>query len=219
MSSMFDVLGPVTVGPSSSHTAGAVRIGRICRGILGENVKKAAITFYGSFAETYRGHGTDKAVIGGLLGLDTNDEMVRDSLKLAQFRGLEFEFLTAEDPRLHPNTVLIEAQGAEGRASVMGQSLGGGSIMITRINGRELFARCTLDTLAVFSLDVPGVVAVLSRVLFEAGYNISNMRLNRARRAGSVVSVIETDVPVDADTMAIIQMIDTVETVIQIPKL
>lgn len=218
MPSIFDVLGPITIGPSSSHTAGAVRIGKICRGILGENVKKAQITFYDSFAETYRGHGTDKAVIGGLLGLDTGDEGIRDSLKLAQFRGLSYDIVTAEDPRVHPNTVMIEAEGVERRVTVVGASTGGGAIMLTRINQYEIIARCTLDTLAVFSKDVPGVLAELTRIVAENGYNVSNLRLNRMRRAGDVVSIVETDTPIAQSVVDALYQVPNVSEIIQIPR-
>ena len=151
--------------------------------------------------------------------MSTADEGIRDSLNIAQFRGMAFEFIIADDPRLHPNTMKIEAHGLERQATIMGQSVGGGAILITQINGNSIFARCELDTLAVFSLDIPGVLASLTRVLSDAGYNISNLRLNRTRRAGDVVSVVETDMPIDAQTVEALYKIDTVSTIIQIPKL
>ena len=217
--SMFDILGPVTVGPSSSHTAGAVRIGLVCRMILGESVRNAKITLYGSFAETYKGHGTDKAVLGGLLGLGTNDERIRDSFRLAEFRGMKFEFETAQDPRLHPNTVRIEAGAGEKQVSIVGVSTGGGLIMITEVNGRKLVARCNLDTMAIFHKDYSGVLAKISYLLSEAEINISNLRLNRLKRQGDVVTVVETDTPVTEETVALLKQVDTVEEIIVLPKI
>ena len=166
---MFDILGPITVGPSSSHTAGAIRIGLACRIILGEDVKKAKVTFYGSFADTYRGHGTDKAVIGGLLGFNTDNVKVRDSLQLAQLRGMEYELTTAEEPRFHPNTVRIEAQGALKSVNLRGVSVGGGAIRLVELNGFAIDAACLYDTLVVFHQDAPGTLAGMAQTLSGCG--------------------------------------------------
>lgn len=215
---MFDMLGPITVGPSSSHTAGAVRIGLACRSILKEDVIKAQITFYGSFATTYKGHGTDKAVVGGLLGFGTSDLRVRDSLELAGEMGLEFSIDTDENPRYHPNTVYIEAQSRHNKLSLRAESVGGGAIRLTEINGFEVSVNCNADTLIVFGRDVIGVFYTIAQVMKEANYNIATIYLDRERRAGDTVIVIETDVPVDSDTVAHIQGMENIIGVVAIEK-
>lgn len=215
---MFDMLGPITVGPSSSHTAGAVRIGLACRTILKEDVLRAKITFYGSFATTYKGHGTDKAVVGGLLGFGTSDLRVRDSLELAPQMGLEYTIDTDENPRFHPNTVYIEAESAHNKLTLRGESVGGGAIRLTEINGFEVSVNCNADTLIVFGKDVIGVFYTIAEVMRDAGYNIATIYLDRERRAGDTVIVIETDVPVDGDTVARIQGMDNIIGVVAIEK-
>ena len=215
---MFDILGPITVGPSSSHTAGAIRIGLACRIILGEDVKKAKVTFYGSFADTYRGHGTDKAVIGGLLGFNTDNVKVRDSLQLAQLRGMEYELTTAEEPRFHPNTVRIEAQGALKSVNLRGVSVGGGAIRLVELNGFAIDAACLYDTLVVFHQDAPGTLAGMAQTLSGCGYNIGNLRLSRDRRDGNVITIIETDVPVDPKTVAALSQVHNLKSGVSIPK-
>lgn len=215
---MFDILGPITVGPSSSHTAGAVRIGLACRIILGEDVKWAKITFYGSFADTYRGHGTDKAIIGGLLGFNTDNVKVRESLHLAQFRGLEYTIETAEDPRYHPNTVRIEARSKNNRITLRGISIGGGAIRIVELNGFEIEAACNYDTLVVFHKDASGVLASIAQTLSGNGYNIGNLRLSRTRRDGDVITIIETDALVDGPTADIMRALPNIANVVSIPR-
>ncbi|MBQ9535368.1 MAG: L-serine ammonia-lyase, iron-sulfur-dependent subunit beta [Clostridia bacterium] len=215
---MFDILGPVTVGPSSSHTAGAVRIGLVCRTLLGGEVRRALITFYGSFADTYKGHGTDKAVVGGLLGFDTDNEKIKESLRIAEFRGMVYGIRTAEDIRYHPNTVVIEAAAGDRKVKVKGESTGGGSIRIAGINDFQVDAVCLLDTMVIMHRDTPGILAEMTRVFASNGYNIGNLRLSRAKRDGNAVTVVETDVPVDADTGAQIREIKGVSDVVSIPR-
>ena len=133
---VFDIIGPVMIGPSSSHTAGAVRLGRVAWKILGDTVVKADIVLSGSFAQTYRGHGTDKALIAGVMGMDSDDERIRHSLQLAKECGMEFTFHETEIPGAHPNTARITVTGAKGGTTVIqGASIGGGNILITEING------------------------------------------------------------------------------------
>lgn len=215
---LFDILGPITIGPSSSHTAGAVRIGLVCRMLLEDDVKHARITFYGSFADTYHGHGTDKAVVGGLLGFRTDNEKIRESLRLAEFRGLSFEIFTTEDPRLHPNTVVIEAQSKEKNVRIQGASVGGGAIRITEINGMAVQITFVEDTLILFHRDSPGVLASIAHILSSNGYNIGNLRLSRTRREGDVITVVETDVPVDPSTVDQLRSVESVSEAVVIPR-
>lgn len=215
---LFDILGPITIGPSSSHTAGAVRIGLVCRMLLEDDAKHARITFYGSFADTYHGHGTDKAVVGGLLGFRTDNEKIRESLRLAEFRGLSFEIFTAEDPRLHPNTVVIEASSKEKTVRIQGASVGGGAIRITEINGMAVQITFIEDTLILFHRDSPGVLASIAHILSSNGYNIGNLRLSRTRREGDVITVVETDVPVDRATVDQLRSVESVSEAVVIPR-
>ena len=215
---LFDIMGPITIGPSSSHTAGAVRIGLVCRMLLGDDVKHARITFYGSFADTYHGHGTDKAVIGGLLGFRTDNEKIRESLRLAEFRGLSYEIFTQEDPRLHPNTVVIEASSKDKKVRLQGASVGGGAIRVNEINGMAVQVTCTEDTLILFHRDSQGVLASIAHILSSNGYNIGNLRLSRTRREGDVITVVETDVPVDEATVDQLRSVESVSEAVAIPR-
>lgn len=215
---MFTVLGPITVGPSSSHTAGAVRVGLAARTILGEPIRRARVVFFGSFADTYKGHGTDKAVVGGLMGWHTDDERIRDSLQLAEDAGMDVRIVVSKESTPHPNTVEIEAQTDHATLSLRGISVGGGAIRLVRLNGLAIDVACSLDTTIVFHNDAPGVLAGLSRILFDRGYNISNLSLNRERRYGDVITVIETDAPLDSSTVAELRAVGSVENVVVIPK-
>ncbi len=215
---LFDILGPITIGPSSSHTAGAVRIGLVCRMLLEDDVKHARITFYGSFADTYHGHGTDKAVVGGLLGFRTDNEKIRESLRLAEFRGLTYEIFTSEDLRLHPNTVLIEASSKDKTVRLQGASIGGGAIRVTEINGMAVQITFLEDTLILFHRDSPGVLASIAHILSSNGYNIGNLRLSRTRREGDVITVVETDVPVDYSTVNQLRSVESVTEAVVIPR-
>lgn len=217
--SLFDILGPITIGPSSSHTAGAVRIGLACRMLLGEDVATAKITLYGSFAQTYKGHGTDKALVGGLLGHKPSDTENRDSLNIAREKGMDIIFDIAEEPRFHPNTVKIEAVGVSGKTiNMRGASLGGGAIKINTLNGFTIDTPCNQDTLVIIHLDVAGMLSAITTVLAWAGYNISNMTLTRTKKSGDVVTLIETDVPVAEDTVDMLRKTKNVIQVIKIPK-
>lgn len=216
---LFDILGPITVGPSSSHTTGAIRIGLIAHMLLSENVKKAVITFYGSFAETYKGHGTDKAVLGGLLGFSTDNEQVRDSLEIAAAKGIEYEIIASDDPSDHPNTVKIEAWSEHFKISLTGVSLGGGVMKICEIEGHRVDVFCRLDTLVIFNHDQPGVVASVTGILSSHGINISNLTLSRSSKAGDAIMVIETDVPVYDSTCEELNAQLHVQRLIKIPKI
>ena len=217
--SLFDILGPITVGPSSSHTAGAVRLGLACRMLLDEEIKSAKITLYGSFAETYRGHGTDKALVGGLLGHRPEDIENRDSLDIAVQKGMEIEVETAEEPRYHPNTVKIEAVGVSGKKiKLRGASVGGGAIKLNTLNEFTINTPCNQDTLVIIHTDVAGILSTITTIMAWAGYNISNMTLTRTKKNGDVVSLIETDIPVAEETVDMLRKTKNVIQIIKIPK-
>lgn len=191
---VFDILGPVMIGPSSSHTAGAARIGLITRALLGKPAVKAHIFLHGSFAKTYKGHGTDKALIAGILGMQTDDERIRFSLEIAKKEGLEIEIETGELEDAHPNTAEIVLTAADGQSvSLRGSSIGGGNIVVTQVNGMEVSLTGQHTTLIVLHRDAPGTIASVTELMAEHGVNICNFRLSRKTKGGQAVMTIEID--------------------------
>ena len=197
MLDIFDILGPVMVGPSSSHTAGAVRIGLMARALLGQEPVRARLLLHGSFASTGEGHGTHRALIAGLLGLSPDDSRVPDSFALAGERGLEFTFGTCVLRDVHPNSVLIQLEGAQGGALEVGASSpGGGRIQVFRLDGLSTSFTGELPTLVVHNSDRPGCVSQVTGVLAGHGMNVATLQLNRGNRGESAVMVIECDQPI-----------------------
>ena len=197
---IFDILGPVMVGPSSSHTAGAVRIGQTARQLLGEPPVEAHITLYGSFALTGRGHGTDRALIAGLLGMPPDDLRIPDSFRWAQQEGLGYTFATAQAHNLHPNTVRLQLTGKTGRTlDVVAESVGGGRICVRSIDGIETNFSGEHNTLIVHNQDVPGHVAAVTAALMQRHVNIATMQLYRNEPGGYAVMVLECDQPIPTD--------------------
>ena len=191
---VFDILGPVMIGPSSSHTAGAARIGRITLALLGSPAVKAHILLHGSFAKTYKGHGTDKALIAGIMGMATDDPRIRQAPELAKEQGLAVEIETGDIDGAHPNTARITLEDAGGRSvCLLGSSVGGGNILVTEINGMEVVVTGQQTTLIVLHRDAPGTIASVTEVMAEAGANICNFRLSRQKRGGEAVMTIEVD--------------------------
>ena len=191
---LFDILGPVMVGPSSSHTAGAVRIGRMARALLGQEPVKAELLLHGSFASTGEGHGTHQALIAGLLGLTPDDSRVPNSFALAKERGLEFHFGACDLRDVHPNSVLITLEGDQGgKLEVGGSSPGGGRIRVFRVDGLDTSFSGELPTLVVHNSDKPGCVSQVTGALAAQGLNVATLQLNRGGRGGSAVMVIECD--------------------------
>ena len=191
---VFDIIGPIMIGPSSSHTAGAVRLGRVAWKILGERAVRAEIQLSGSFAQTYRGHGTDKALVAGIMGFHSDDERIRSSIQLAEQWGLALSFREEEIPGAHPNTARITLTGESGgQAVVQGASVGGGNILISRINEMETCVTGQRDTLIVLHRDVPGMIAAVTGRVADSGVNIGNFRLSRPHKGAEAVMTIETD--------------------------
>lgn len=191
---IYDILGPVMVGPSSSHTAGAVRIGLITRRLLGEKPVKAEITLSGSFAATGAGHGTDVALAAGLLGMKPDDMRVPDSFALAKEEGMEISFESANIKEAHPNTAVLRVTGGSGRELEMqASSLGGGRIMVNKLDGIEVNFTGESPTLIVHNMDQPGHVAEVTSMLSHKSVNIATMQLYRDHRGGYAVMVIEMD--------------------------
>ena len=197
MLDIFDILGPVMVGPSSSHTAGAVRIGRMARTLLGAEVVRADIGLHGSFADTGRGHGTDRALVAGLLGMKPDDLGIPQSFEIAANQGLEFHFHTARLRDAHPNTAVLRLTGASGRKlEVVGASIGGGRINICQIDGITTNFGGDHNTLIVHNQDTPGHVAAVTTCLSQHGVNIATMQLYRSTAGGYAVMVLECDEPI-----------------------
>ena len=191
---IFDIVGPIMVGPSSSHTAGAARIGYTVCIALGEPVKKAKIYFHGSFAQTYKGHGSDKAVIGGLLGYKPDDPRIKSSMETADEEGMKYSFEKIDISEAHPNTILIKATGQSGdQVTLQGASIGGGNIIIQKFNGITVDFTGKYDTLLIEQEDAPGAVAAVTNFIAAMKINIANMKVFRAGRGGGAIMVIETD--------------------------
>ena len=200
---LFDILGPVMVGPSSSHTAGAVRIGRMARRLLGEKTPVMAnIALSGSFAATGRGHGTDRALVAGLLGMRTYDERIPQSFDVARQQGMGYAFSHVNLVGEHPNTARIELTGKSGKTlSMTASSLGGGRIRGVEMNGLRVSFSGDLPTLIVQNRDQPGHVRDVSDVLAKSGVNIATLHLYRDYPGGNAVMIIETDKPVLKDSL------------------
>lgn len=195
---VFDIIGPIMIGPSSSHTAGACRIGKYARSILDEDVKTAEIYFSGSFAKTYQGHGTDKAIVAGLMGMDTDDLRIRSSLELAKEAGMDYTFIPTQIDDAHPNTVLLKITGVTGKYwEIEGASVGGGRISIRRINGTPVDISGDATTLLVYHLDIPGMISDVTKILANHGVNIGKFELRRAVKGGEAVMIIEIDGDMD----------------------
>ena len=194
MVSILDIIGPIMVGPSSSHTAGACRIGLFARGLVGGQPDQARVELHGSFARTGAGHGTDRAIAGGLLGLAPDDERLRDALSLAEVAGLVVEFDTVKlRGEVHPNTARLAVERSGAGVRITGSSLGAGRILIADIDGYPVEVSGDLPTLVFVATDEPGVVASASGVLADDGDNIATMRASRRRRGGAAIHIYELD--------------------------
>ncbi len=199
---IFDIIGPVMVGPSSSHTAGAVRIGFVSRKLMGEPVQSVKLLLYGSFLATGKGHGTDRALIAGLLGMLPDDERVPFAFEEADRAGMAFEFGEANLKEAHPNSVVLKMIGKSGRElEVIAASLGGGRMKICQLDGMEANFCAEYPTLIVQNLDQPGCVAKVTTMLSDLGINIATLQLYRDSRGGDAVMVVECDREVPAESI------------------
>ncbi len=217
--SVFDVIGPVMIGPSSSHTAGAVRLGRLARAVFGEQPAVARITLHGSFASTGHGHGTDLALVAGLLGLAPDDERIRTADRQAREAGMEVTFETGDLGEVHPNTARLELSLADGRTvTVQGSSVGGANVVLTSIDDFDVAITGELPVLVVEHHDQPGVIAAVSAILAEHGVNIASMEVSRERRGARALMVIETDQPVGDEATAAVARAEAVTGVRSVPS-
>jgi L-serine dehydratase len=201
--SLFDIIGPVMIGPSSSHTAGAVRLGALARAVLGTDPATAGVELHGSFASTGRGHGTDLAITAGLLGMAPDDDRIRRAPELAAAAGMRVAFEDADLGEVHPNTARITMVDSGGRTVVVqGSSVGGADVEVTRIDDFPVSITGELPVLVVEHHDQPGVIAAVTAVLAEHGVNVASMEVSRQMRGAGALMVLETDQPVAASAVA-----------------
>ena len=192
--STFDCLGPIMIGPSSSHTAGAAKIGLVANKIADNNIKSVSFYLHGSFAKTHKGHGTDKALLGGILGFDEKDKRIRHSFEIAKERNLEFKFIEKDLGDVHPNTVLIEMTSNENNiTTIQGTSTGGGAMEINMLNGLNVKFSGSAPTIITVHNDIPGVVAKVTAILAEKFLNISTMSVLKDESNNTATMIIELD--------------------------
>jgi L-serine dehydratase len=200
MVSLLDIIGPVMVGPSSSHTAGACRLGLLARGLVGGTPERARIELHGSFARTGEGHGTDKAVVGGLMGFRPDDERLRTALDIAEREGLDYRFektTLGEEADVHPNTVRLTVERAGRRSVMTGSSLGAGRVLVTEIDGYPVEVTGNYHTIVLVAEDVKGSIAAIATVLSAFALNVATLKVSRRQRGGDAFMVWEIDEPPD----------------------
>ncbi|MCX7568435.1 L-serine ammonia-lyase, iron-sulfur-dependent subunit beta [Tumebacillus sp. DT12] len=213
----FDIIGPVMIGPSSSHTAGAARLGRMARSLFGRQPEVAEITLYGSFAKTYKGHGTDVALVAGLLDFETHDPRIPDSLKIAESLDFHVTFRPGRpNPDFHPNTARISLKAGEDAFELLGCSIGGGAVEVLEIYGFQVKITGSYPTLVIPHADRYGVVAAVTAILSAHQLNISTMEVARRGRGSDALMVIGTDEMPPDDAVAAIQSLDAVRQVARI---
>lgn len=212
--SMFSVLGPIMIGPSSSHTAGAVRLGYAAYVLSGGDISRAEFILHGSFAETRSGHGTDRALVAGILGMDTTDSRIKNSFDYAREHGLEFSFEKGDLGDVHPNTVKITTQNKNGSVfTLTGSSVGGGAILITKVDGSEVNLTGDYDAVIINHLDKLGMLSRITEILADDGINIVTVRNSRESKGSRASTVIELDSPVLEETRLRLQSLDEVISV------
>jgi len=195
--SVFDIIGPVMIGPSSSHTAGAARIGRVARSLFGREPKWANISLYGSFAKTYKGHGTDVAMVGGLLDFDTDDTRIIDAIEIAKQKGMKLRFIEEDAITDHPNTARIIIGDQHGELELVGISIGGGKIEIIELNGFELKLSGNHPAILVVHNDRFGAIAGVANILAKYELNIGHMEVARKDVGKIALMTIEVDQNID----------------------
>ena len=217
---IFDVLGPIMIGPSSSHTAGAARLGKIARTIVNKPIKDVTFLLHGSFKETYKGHVTDRAWVAGILGMMPDDERLRDALLIAEKEGLEVHFLPADLGQVHPNTVKILMTDCDDiNWEVLGSSIGGGLVEIYEINGNKVKITGEYPTIITCHDDIPGTVSKVSTLFYDNDINIAHMTLVRSQKGKDATMTFEVDNNVSEELIAAIKAVEGVNRVILINSL
>ncbi|HOO34403.1 MAG TPA: L-serine ammonia-lyase, iron-sulfur-dependent subunit beta [Thermotogota bacterium] len=212
--SVFDILGPVMIGPSSSHTAGAARIGKMARNIAGPDFDKVEFHLHGSFAKTYKGHGTDRALVAGVMGMEPHDLRLSRSLEIAEENGITIEFYEIDLGAVHPNTVKVIVFGRKGdQTEIIASSVGGGNIVVSSINGYSIKVRGEYPAIVIMHQDKPGVISEVSSLLSRNGINVAKMRVSRKEKGHSASMVIETDEVISDSLRRRLLKIDNINTV------
>lgn len=206
--SVFDIIGPVMIGPSSSHTAGAVRIGRVVHSIFGIIPDEVTFHLYNSFAKTYQGHGTDKALVAGIMGMDTDNPDIKNSLEIAHNKGIKIYWDILKDSNApHPNTVKISVKKDDKEMSITGISIGGGNIQVTELNGFSVSLSMNTPTIIIVHQDIPGMIAHVTDILSDFDINIAQMNVTREAAGEKAIMIIEVD---SRDCQAAIQLIEKI---------
>ncbi|WP_100373243.1 L-serine ammonia-lyase, iron-sulfur-dependent subunit beta [Bacillus sp. FJAT-45037] len=213
---VFDIIGPVMIGPSSSHTAGAARIGRVARTLFSELPDRADIYLYGSFAKTYRGHGTDVAIVGGILDFDTFDSRITNALSIAKDQNLEVHFYEEEALTDHPNTAKVVLSKGDIQIELVGISIGGGKIEIVELNGFSLRLSGNHPAILVVHNDRYGVIAGVSNVLAKHEINIGHMEVSRKEKGKEALMVIEVDQNVEN---ALLRELEALPNIVKVTKI
>jgi L-serine dehydratase len=220
---VFDIIGPVMIGPSSSHTAGAVRLGRVANKLIdNRKLRKVEITLSGSFAQTYKGHGTDRALLAGIMGYHSYSPEIRDALTIARNQGIDFEFIREDIKGAHPNTARIHyylEDGGEGE--MQGASVGGGNILVNQIDGMKVEFNGENNTILVMHRDKPGVIAAVTQLMHweYAELNISSFHLSRQRKGGDAIMTIEIDGQPPENLVSVIRNIENVSNAILVRRI
>lgn len=211
---VFDILGPIMIGPSSSHTAGAARLAKVASIIAGGKIIKVEFLLHGSFAQTYKGHGTDKALVAGILNMDPWDENLKRSFNIAAEKGIELKFIETDLGDVHPNTVKFIITKEDGYITeVIGSSIGGGNILVFSIDGQNVEFTGERPTILTQHKDLPGVISKISSILYEDNINIANMRVYRSGKGKMATMALETDSLISESLMSKIKQIEEIESV------
>ena len=212
--SAFDIIGPIMIGPSSSHTAGAARLAKVAATIAGSKIIRVEFLLHCSFSETYKGHGTDKALVAGILNMEPWDENLKNSFEIAAEKKIEIIFTPADLGDVHPNTVKFIITKDDGSVTmVSGSSIGGGNIFIFDIDGQAVEFMGGRPTLLTHHRDLPGVISKISSVLYEENINIANMRVYRNEKGKMATMALETDSMITKEAMERIRKIGEIDSV------
>lgn len=216
--SVFDILGPVMIGPSSSHTAGAARLGKVAKTICSDEIKSVKFLLHGSFAKTYKGHGTDKALVAGILGMEPSDKRLRQSMEMAEEAGLAIEFIETDlGDAMHPNTVKFLMETKTGNVcDVMGSSIGGGNIVINQVNGENVNFTGQYPTLIVPHKDVPGSISKITTILYKQNINVASLKVFRTEKGKSATMIFEVDNNIPNELLEEIRLVEAVDNIIMI---
>ncbi len=219
-SSVFDMIGPVMIGPSSSHTAGVVRIAKAAIKVLGSLPDEAEIIFYNSFARTYEGHGSDRAILAGLMDFNTDDKRIKDAIEIAAEKGLKYHFKSVGNAStLHPNSIRLTLKKGEKIVEVLGESRGGGMINIAEVNGFKADFTANLHTIIIFAADVKGSIAFIADVIAHDDCNIATMSVSRKGKNDLACQVIEMDSGIKPVTFDYLRSLSWIQEVIYIPDI